>query len=469
MAFLLKKAVGVVVCTSVLLAGVHGPLTAQQRQGYSLSALTDAAALHLPAILQKRALVQAAQAGITDARHAALPTLKLHDQLTLSTANSVTGTFLPLGVVIPTAGAIRPENTMTPATGNIAMVYGEYELVNFGLRKARVEDAVVQQQFSAADLSRDLYLLKLQVSKLYFTILRNTYQLGIDKENIHRQQLITQVIQAVTKSGIRPGVDSLLAGAALSKARISYNQRSGAIRQLEQQLSLITGIRDSIAIDTSWEKTFPPTDTPWAKITDSLHHPLLDYYRRQQATYTAAGQLIRKSYLPKLLLAGGAWGRGSSIDYADNYQALSAGLGYQRFNYAIGVAFVYNLFDAVHRHDKLAINQQQRYAGNYALAQQQLTLSTAEAQAQTAMNIARDNLQQLPAQLQAAANAYNQKLAQYKAGIINLVDLADASFVLYQSQTDYAETINNWWQARLDMAAATGDLDIFIQSLKSQQ
>ena len=69
--------------------------------------------------------------------------------------------------------------------------------------------------------------------------------------------------------------------------------------------------------------------------------------------------------------------------------------------------------------------------------------------------------------LNAAANAYDQKLAQYKAGIINLVDLTNASFVLYRTQTDYVEALNDWLQAKLDKAAATGNLDPFIQSIKN--
>jgi outer membrane protein TolC len=68
--------------------------------------------------------------------------------------------------------------------------------------------------------------------------------------------------------------------------------------------------------------------------------------------------------------------------------------------------------------------------------------------------------------LQAATDAYNQKLAQYKAGIINLVDLVTASFELLQAQTGYIQTLNEWYTASLDKAAATGNLDQFIQTIK---
>jgi hypothetical protein len=38
--------------------------------------------------------------------------------------------------------------------------------------------------------------------------------------------------------------------------------------------------------------------------------------------------------------------------------------------------------------------------------------------------------------------------------------------VLYSAQTNYAETITDWYNANLDKAASTGNLDQFIQTLK---
>src|SRR5690242_18979581 len=105
MAFCCKQAVGIAMRISSLLA-IQRPLVAQHRQGYTLSELADSAAHHLPAILQKQALVNSAQANVTDARHAAIPALKLSDQVTMVSANGARGAYLPLGA-ISTAGAIR--------------------------------------------------------------------------------------------------------------------------------------------------------------------------------------------------------------------------------------------------------------------------------------------------------------------------------------------------------------------------
>jgi outer membrane protein TolC len=105
-------------------------------------------------------------------------------------------------------------------------------------------------------------------------------------------------------------------------------------------------------------------------------------------------------------------------------------------------------------------------AAGYALQQQQLSLQNQQIQAEESIRTARANLDELPAQLRAATDAYSQKLAQYKAGVINLVDLVTAAFELTQAQTGYIQTLNQWYTASLDKAAATGNLDLFIQTIK---
>jgi outer membrane protein TolC len=46
------------------------------------------------------------------------------------------------------------------------------------------------------------------------------------------------------------------------------------------------------------------------------------------------------------------------------------------------------------------------------------------------------------------------------------VDLANASFELFSAQSDYITTLNEWYTASLDKAAAAGRLDQFIQTVK---
>ena len=454
-----------VMCVFLLL---YNGLRAQEKSTYSLTDLVDSAKNHLPVLLQKQAMINSAKANITDAKNSFLPKLTVGDELSIASANDLTGTYLPIGGIIhATSGSIRAGSNNQAESGNIASAYAEYDLVNFGLRGAKVGNAVAYANLQQADFDKELYVLKLQLGKLYFNVIKNTYQLHIDQQNIQRYQSVMTIISALTSTGIKPGVDSSMAEAELSKVKVSYNLHEGMIKRLEQQLSFLTGIKASgIHIDTLRKDNEVKATRLFSKMTDTVSNPLLNYFNRQQALFKSAEMLVRKSYLPKIMLAGGGWGRGSSIQYNDNYGPLSTGLGYQRFNYAAGIAVTYDLFNIVHRKDKVAVSHYQMQASGYELEQQKQALMNANEQAAEEIATDEKNLHELPVQLRAATDVYRQKIAQYKAGVINLIDLTNASFLLYSAQLNYVETLNDWYLANLDKAAATGNLDLFIQTIK---
>lgn len=438
-----------------------------QSKKYSLPDLVNSAQNYLPVLMQKKALINAANAKVTDTRHSFLPQIKFSEQLNMGSSNSLEGSYFGFGITPSTSGSIRNKNNDAPATGNMAVLYSEYELDNFGLNAAKLNNAKAYVTLQETDLKKEQYFLALNIAKLYFNILKNQYRLGADKQNIDRYQSIYKVIQALTMSGITAGADSSLAKAELSRTKISYNQTAGSINQLKEQLAYLTGIAaNAIAIDSFKNNTVGNLPMEGLFSTDTAYNPLVDYYIQQRNILASNERLIRKSYLPKILLLGSSWARGSSIQYGDQYKSLATGLGYQRYNYAVGIAFTYNLFNGLYKKDKLAINRYQLQASEADLQQQKLALSSSERQADNALQTALDNLKELPVQLQSAQATYQQKLAQYKAGIISLIDLTNASFVLYRSQTDYIETLNDWYLAQLDKAAGTGNLLSFIQTLK---
>ncbi|HTQ64291.1 MAG TPA: TolC family protein [Puia sp.] len=444
-------------------------LQAQQKIQYSLSDYIDSAQHHLPVLLQKMAMVSAAKAGITDARHSYLPNALVADELNLGTDNSLPGSYYSFGSIPSSSNGIRSYNDYQSATGNIAIFQSEFELLDFGLKKTKVHNAEAYANLSQADLNKEIYLAKWEVGKLYFDILKNQFQMGIDQQNVNRYEAIYQVIQAVTRSGIKAGADSSLALAELSKSRISFNQTQGQIRQLQQQLSYLTGIAvDMIAVDTVQTKNYLSALDILARgaYMDTINNPLTDYYAKQKLLNLQEEELVKKSYLPKVFLIGSGWARGSSIDYAGNYKSLDQGLGYQRFNYMVGATFVYDLFNGVHRKDKLTISHFNTIASDYDLQQQKLALQNVGNKADEAIRTAVKNLLEIPIQIKASEDTYDQKIAQYRAGIINLIDLTNASFVVYRSQSDYVQTLSDWLLANLDRAAATGALDLFTQSIK---
>lgn len=445
----------------ILVMATACPVLAQKTPVYSLGALVDSARRHLPLLLEKQALVESARAGVKEAKDAFLPQLNVVEELSVGSANDLTGPFLPVpGVVHSIAGSINAASNYQAVTGNMASLYGQYDLVTFGLKDARVANARAYAGLTQADLAKERYLVSWDISRLYFNILSHRYQLAVDQEDVRRYDSMYTISAALTSSGVNPGVDSSLARAGLSRTRVRYNEALGELNRLQDQLAYLTGISNpGIAMDTS-------TTVPALALPEENGNPLLDYFAKQKAEYDAQEQLARKSFLPRVVLGAGGWARGSSIQYSNVYESPGEGLGYQRLNYLAGVGLTYDLFNGVHRRDRLNVLTQQVRAADYAMQQQQLSLHNQQVQADESIRTARANLGELPAQLRAATDAYQTKLAQYKAGIINLVDVLTAAFELTQAQTGYIQTLNEWYTASLDKAAATGNLDSFIQTIK---
>jgi outer membrane protein TolC len=477
-----RKAAGCIACAILLcMPVVH--CGAQDKGAVTLQAIIDSARTHLPVLAQKRALINSADAQTRFVRNSFLPSAILADEVSVNSDNSLPGSYWSMGIIPSTSGGIRATDNMQAATGNIGVLYSQYDLADFGLKKAAIQNAEANTNLTKSDLAREEYLLTWQIGKLYFMLIKNQYQLEVDSQNVKRYQDVYKVIHAVTASGIKAGADSSLALAELSKTRITYNQTLGQVRQLQQQLSYLSGIpadniqltRDTITLGGNTNASFGFSDaqnklnqfkSAPSGVGASASTPLTDYYEKQRNLYLATENLVKKSYLPRVFLAGNIWVRGSSIDYNNNYKSLLTGLGYQRVNYMAGVTISYDLFNGVHKKDKLAVTHYQTLANDEALQQQKLSLQNISNRADEAINTAYKNLQEIPVQIKASQDSYNQKTAQYKAGIINLVDLTNASYVLYRSQTDYVQTLSDWFLANLDKVAATGNLNLFIQSIK---
>jgi len=436
-----------------------------QKTIFSLAALTDSADHYLPGLLEKRALVNSAAAHVGEARHLFLPKLRVNDQLNIGTDNSIAGSYFPYGIIPSTSAGVRNSNNYQAASGNAAILYSEYDLVSFGYKTASINNAKALEAFQGADLEREIYLVNANLSRDYFNLLKSEAKLEVERQTVIRYDTIFRVIRALTLSGIKPGSDSSLAKAELSKSRIIYNRINESVENYREEIANMTGI-PAIEINTDTSLLSKDRNLAGVEQVSAIPNPLIEYYKSLTNTYSANERLIAKSYLPRVFLTAATWARGSSIHYDDQYKSLPGGWGFQRFNYMGGIAFQYDLFNGIHKRDRLRSYGYERQAAELELRQQMLNFSSIARQAQNRIDITEKNLLELPVQYQAALDTYHQKIAQYKAGIITLIDLTNAAFVLDRALNDYVETTGDWYLARLEKAIATGALSTFIQSIR---
>ncbi|ANI90269.1 hypothetical protein A9P82_13790 [Arachidicoccus ginsenosidimutans] len=461
-----QRKVALIVC--VLLGFLYPNFSrAQSNQStYSLQQLIEVAEKYTPAIRQSEAFANAATAHITDVKHEQLPFVKFNAQASLGSANAVNGTYFPMGVVPSTSGSITNRQNYNATIGDLASVYSEYDIYNFGLNKAKNENAQAEASLANAALAKDKYQLKIELAKLYFNILTYQNLQRIDKQNVKRYATIDTIIQSLARAGIKPGADLSQANAELAKAKIQLNRTNAQLKEALQTLSTYTGISlDSSNINNRILDSEVVFNNLQYDSTEA-NNPMLDFYKSNNDYLATNAKLLKKSYLPKFTLIGSVWGRASSYAGSNQFNAIGTGLGFQRYNYAAGIAFVYDFMDGLHKKDKLTEYKYELKAGQEAYNQQKLNFDEANAQADLQLKLVMDNLQQLSVQKKSAHAVYADKEAQYKAGMVTLIDLTNASFVLYRSQVDYLDAIDDWYAASLSKAIATGNLDNFIQSVK---
>jgi adhesin transport system outer membrane protein len=424
---------------------------------------------HYPLLRQRQAQVEAGKAHIQSVNDNRLPALNLQEQWTLGTNNSLDGAYFGMGVVPSTTGGVENTNSGQVNSGNIATAYLQWNVYNFGYYNALEQVAKSQLATTQASLEREKYLLTTQVISLYLDALKKYRLLRVEAENEQRSATILAAIRATAAGGLRPGVDSVTAGAAYSEARLTYLQALDDFSRDKIALAIYTGLDTArIQPDTTVAEKMMSLAGALKIASDSvpLSHPLLDVYQKQYETAVAENRSISRQYLPKVGLEAAGWTRSSSIDAAGDYGGTGEGWGYQRYNYLFGLSITYNLFDLKKRHDQLREGAFQVKASEEAVNDQHLQLDKVMQQAGVSYVTVLQQLKELQVQRSSAQQAYLQQLALYEGGMNTLIDVTNALYVLRSSETSYVVRQDELLQILYARAGLSNQLDVFLQNFK---
>lgn len=437
------------------------PLYAQR---ITLEESIEAAITNYPTLASRVAALKAAKAGMRQVKDNRLPNLRLHDQVQLGTANGLPGSYFSLGLIVPTSASIRPGNTMDLATGNVALAMMDWEVFNFGRYQAEQRNARADIAVSEAELERERFMLRQAVINTYLDVLRLRQFSQIEQKNISRAETTLGIIANLVRSGIKPGLDTSLAVAELSKARLGYWQVQEEYRQARINLATLTGISPAeLRIDTTFRPEILLTPLEARPVPGFTQHPVLGYRHRLVNRQLSEIELIRKSAMPKLSVLGATWMRGSSIDYEDHYGPLASGLMYRRYNFLVGVAATFGVFDVRKANSRKAVQQYRVEEAEQQLALERLQLDNNLMVADSLLAVMRQELREIPIAVRAANEVYNQRMTLYNNGLENIIGLTDALRLLYSSEKDYVEARNKAAKLLLQRAFATNSFDAFYE------
>lgn len=429
-------------------------------QVLNLEGAVHAAIENYPTLAARQEALEATRSNAQVIRDSRLPNVRLHDQVNLGTANGLSGSYFSMGLIVPTSGGRRPDNSLELATGNIALATADWEVYNFGRFKAEDRLAQVDISVGEAAVATEKFKIRQSVITTYLDLIWLHQTLKIEERNLGRVDTARRVISNLVHNGIRPGLDSSLVAVELSRARLNYFQLREEQQKALIQLATLTGrsVTD-LQIDTTFnERLLYGPLIPGELATD---HPLLHY--RQALIERASGEIetIRKSAMPRISLLTSVWARGTSLDIDNNFGSLGKGLGYSRSNFLLGVAATVNLTDFRRVRSRL-IQQQWRIKESASLlTTEKIQLQNVLTTSDSVLVMIRAGLRELPFALNAAELAYQQRLSLYNNGIENILALTESLQLLTaverQSVGVRKRAVNVW----LQRAYATDDFDDF--------
>jgi outer membrane protein TolC len=447
----------------VLLASTYAT-HAQQ----SLPAVLDQAVQYYPSLKARQAEVHSAEQDVKTGTSDYIPRLSVQHQYTYSTNNSVTGSFYPNGgTVISPSGGIRADNIYDGTFGSFTSALLEWNIVNFGKVSTAVGAARTALAASQAAYENELFQHRVQVADAYLLLLIGEKLEDIQQANRDRAENFRQVVSAGVQSGLRPGVDSALAEAEYARANLLLleSHRNEQARQL--RLLELTGVLgDSMAIDSMrFYTALPqPADTAaraWQR------HPSLRLQALRWETTQARSKAINRSFLPSISLVGAAWARGSGVSNTDDlYRTdFSSGTRYQVYNYLVGISTRWTLTDFAQIRHRYKSERYRADRDHEVYNEQALRLQRQAKEAEMQYEVAREQARTAPVQLAAATQAYQQASARYTSGLTDLPTLLQSMVVLNRAEADVAIAYSNAWRSLLMVAAAKGDLQVFLNAI----
>ncbi len=463
------KGISRAIALTILCTAVLCPMSHLHGQGISLQALIDGMSSNNDMVKYYTSLVQSRQAEVTSARYERLPNINTLYQATIGSANNVQGGYLAMGVIPSVSGGRRTYNNFDPQSGNTALAGIDWEVTNFGGYKAKTDLAKSDLNVQNNVLARGTYDLQ-GIAAAYYVELMRQYELQrIDQDNVDRLQSLLTSINSLVVNGIRPGVDSAIASAEISKSRVALYEAQKNLDQLRVQLATLTGISAAqLQPDTTAGERLMTSGPSYvlAAPVDTLHHPDLLYYTALHDLSSSRLNLERKSYYPKLMFDADVWTRASSLNSADVYNNLGEGYIPQRMNYFVGLTLSYDLMNIARKHINAAIYKREAEAAQHRLDQERLDLNSELQRARIESDYQLRRLSENGRQMHAADIAYSQQANLYRNGLSSVIDLNLALSYYIQARKDYLDSKTGYMRSVLSYALVTHTFSNLVQTLK---
>ncbi|OXB24841.1 transporter [Flavobacterium tructae] len=420
-------------------------------------------------IKAKNNYTNASRESLKQSKRDYLPNLNLSAQQDYGTVNGQNGPLYGFGGLgVASSGLPLPEQNWNSAFGALYLVNMNWDFFTFGKTQEKINLSKIDVQAKEKDLKQEKFQQEIKISAAYLNLLASQRLLISQQKNLDRAQIFKKTAVARVKNGLLAGVDSTLATAEVSKAKIALNLAKNFVKEQNNKLVDLMGVApQDFVTDSLFVTQIPKELLKENTATDSLH-PLLQLYKTKIDYSNQQVKLYKRFYYPTMTAFGVLQTRASGFDssYATNQHAFTRnywdGVNPDRTNYLVGIGITWNLTTPFRSNKQVTaqkfISQGLQEEYNQADRELKSQLNFAEDK----IKITLENYAEAPIQVDAAKRAYLQKSTLYKNGLTDLTDLTQTMYVLNRAEIDRDIVNNNVWQSYLLKVAATGNFDLFI-------
>lgn len=420
-------------------------------------------------IRAKNNYTNASKETLKQSRRDYLPNLNLSAQQDYGTVNGQNGPLYGFGGLgVASSGLPLPQQNWNSAFGALYLVNMNWDFFTFGKTQEKINLSKIDVQAKEKDLEQEKFQQEIKISAAYLNLLASQRLLISQQKNLSRAEVFKKTAVARVKNGLLAGVDSTLATAEVSKAKIALNLAKNFVKEQNNKLVDLMGVApQDFAADTLFVTQIPKELVKENTATDSLH-PLLQFYKTKIDYSNQQVKLYKRFYYPTMSAFGVLQTRASGFEnsYATDQHAFSRnywdGVNPDRSNYLVGIGITWNLTTPFRSSKQVSAQKFVSQALQEEYNQADRELKSQLTFAEDKIKITMDNYVEAPIQVDAAKRAYIQKSTLYKNGLTDLTDLTQTIYTLNRAEIDRDIVNNNVWQSYLLKVAATGNFDLFI-------
>ncbi len=442
--------------------GLVSVLATAQGATLTINQAVDLALQKYPAVRSSLEQVSAAAAAINLARTSYLPRVDFIGQANRATHNNVFGLLLPQSVIPSISGPVLRTNSLNKVWGSAVGTLVSWEPFDFGLRRANVQNAIATRDRTAAEVNVTKLQVATAAADAFLTIAAAQQTVIAAQAGVDRATTLNRVIETLVTNELRPGADASRARAELALARTQLIQAEQAVDVSRAALAQFLGVvPENIAIEVDrFLQPAPQEEPPAAPLAQ---HPLAAVQSGVINEVKARERVLDRSYFPKFNLQSAAYARGTGIQPDGSTGGAVSGLGPNIQNLAVGFTVLFPAFDLFSIRARKGIEAANEHTQSARYEQIVQDLSADVARARAVLNGSRRVAQNTPIQLEAARATEQQATARYKAGLGNIAEVAEAQRLVTQAEIDDSLARLGVWRALLGIAAAQGDLTVFLQ------